>query len=87
MQNGKVYSDNVSIRDFLPENIAPLVTYWTQNSEEFWKVHGVDKSKLKSEKEFTEIYQNAFRQFGGVKTLAIILFKEKAIGVHGLFLF
>lgn len=81
---GQINSEDVSIRDFLPEDIKPLVNYWTQSSAEFWKIRGVDKLKLPSEKEFTERYQDAFQNFGGVKTLAVIVFQGKSIGVHSL---
>ena len=77
-------SSDVTIRDFHPEDIIPMVKYWTQSSAEFWKVRAVDKSKLGTEGEFTERYKNAFLNNGGVKTIAVILFKDRAIGVHTL---
>ena len=80
----KTKSTDVTIRDFLPEDIIPMVNYWTQNSAEFWKVRGVDKEKLNTEGEFTERYKNAFLNNGGVKTIAVIQFFGKAIGVHSL---
>ena len=77
-------STDVTIRDFLPEDIIPMVKYWTQSSAEFWKVRGVAKDKLNTEGEFTERYKNAFLNNGGVKTIAVIQFFGKAIGVHSL---
>ena len=77
-------STDVSIRDFFPEDITTMVNYWTQSSTEFWKVRGVDKTKLSTEGEFTERYKNAFLNNGGVKTFGVILFRKKAIGVHSL---
>ena len=76
--------EDVTIRNFLQEDITPLVNYWTKNSAEFWKARGLDKSKLMSESEFTDFYLNAFRKYGDVKTVAVILYKNKAIGVHTL---
>jgi hypothetical protein len=73
-------SADVIIRDFLPEDIKPLVDYWTQSSEEFWKIRGVDKSKLSTASEFRERYENGFLQNGGFKSIVTILSKERPSG-------
>nr|BDT28266.1 GNAT family N-acetyltransferase [Bacteriovorax sp. HI3] len=80
----KIKKDDISVRRFLFEDITPLVDYWTKSSAEYWRERGLDKSKLSSEKEFTEYYENSFKTSGGVRTIAVILFRGKPIGVHTL---
>lgn len=80
----KAKSEDITIRNFLQEDISPLVNYWTKNSAEFWRVRGIDKAKLYSEQEFTDYYESTLRNDGDVKTVAVILYNGTAVGVHTL---
>lgn len=75
---------DVSIRKFQIDDIGPLVDYWTKSSEDYWQERGIDKSKLFTEKEFSDYYQDSFKKNGGVSTVAVILYKENPVGVHTL---
>jgi RimJ/RimL family protein N-acetyltransferase len=76
--------DDIVIRNFQPEDIVPLVDYWTGNSEEFWRVRGIDTSKIKPRSEFIALYEKAFQERGDLKNFATIVFRGIAIGVHGI---
>ena len=80
----QVLGSEVQVRDFSPEDIAPLVSYWTESSEEFWKVRGVDKSKLKSREEFISVYEKLFKEEGSIPTMATILLRGVPVGTHTL---
>lgn len=79
-----VTGTDVSVRAFLRDDIAPLIEYWTGNSEEFWRRLGVDKAKLRSRDEFNEAYEKSFRETGGVPYLATILLRGRPVGCHTL---
>lgn len=80
----QVLGSEVQVRDFVPADIAPLVNYWTESSEEFWKVRGVDKSKLKSREEFISVYEKLFKEEGSIPTMATILLRGVPVGTHTL---
>ena len=76
--------EDILIRAFQKEDIEPLVGYWTGNSEEFWRIRGIDKLKLKSRSDFISVYEKAFRETGEVQGLATILYRGQSIGIHSL---
>lgn len=79
-----VSAADVSVRVFQHEDIAPLVDYWTGSTEEFWRLRGVDKAKLKSRDQFIAAYEELFESKGGVPSIATILLRGQAVGVHSL---
>ncbi len=80
----KVLPADIDVRNFTHRDIEPLVKYWTENSEEFWRARGVDKAKLKPKDEFTAVYEKALLEKDDIRNAAVIVFRGDPIGVHAL---
>lgn len=75
---------DVEIREFRPEDIVPVVDYWTANAPEFWHARGIDPAKLLPREAMLAGYETAFRERGGVKMTVVIVYQGRAVGMHGL---
>ena len=80
----KITSEQIAIRNFLPNDFSALVDYWTNKSAEYWASLGVDKSKMKSREQFLDFFNETYAKLGDVPTVGVIELSGKAIGVHTL---
>ena len=75
---------DIGIRNFNHEDIAPTVSYWTENSSEYWLKRGVDLAKVKPKEEFLAHYTEKLESSGDIPSHCTIAFKGQAIGLHAL---
>ena len=80
----KITSEQIAIRNFLPNDFSALADYWTNKSAEYWASLGVDKSKMKSREQFLDFFNETYAKLGDVPTVGVIELSGKAIGVHTL---
>lgn len=80
----RITVDQITIRNFQPDDFVALVDYWTNKSAEYWASLGVDKSKMKSRDQFLDFFNQTYKKLGDVPTVSVIEFCGKAIGVHTL---
>ncbi len=79
-----ILKNDISVRNFAFEDIAPTVSYMTENSSEYWLERGVDLAKMKPKKEFLEHYRAKLESLGDIPSNCTIAYKGQAIGLHSL---
>lgn len=79
-----ILKNDISVRNFAFDDIAPTVSYLTENSSEYWLKRGVDLAKIKPKKEFLEHYTEKLVSDGDIPSNCTIAYKGQAIGLHSL---